>query len=102
EELAALLGCGAFIPSGAKFFARGVGLPPGVGDDGDAAVEAEQVGSAIDGEGVADAGLGFDFVEIGAEKLSGVDGALFVDGVEYAGNLEVDAVKRFSGDDGRV
>jgi len=102
EELAALLRGGAFVPGGAEFFARGVGLPPRVGDDGDAAVKTKEVGGAIDGEGVADAGLGFDFVEIGAEEFSCVDGAFFVDGVEHARNFEVDAVERFSGDDGRV
>ena len=102
EEFAALLGGRAFIPGGAEFFARGVGLPPGVGDDGNAAMEAEEVGSAVNGEGVADAGLGFDFVEIGAEKFTCIDGAFFVDGIQHAGNFEVDAVERFSGDDGRV
>jgi hypothetical protein len=77
-------------------------LPPGVGDDGDATMKAEEVGGAIDGEGVPDAGLGFDFVEIGTEEFSGVDGALFVDGVQHAWNFEVDAVERFTGDDGRI
>jgi len=102
EAFAALLRGGAFVPLGAQFFSCGVGLPPGVGDDGDAAVEAEEVGSAIDGEGVANAGLGFDFVKIGAEEFAGVDGALFVDGVQHSGNFEVNAVERFSSDDGGV
>ncbi len=47
ETLAALLGGSAFVPNRAQFFARGVGLPPGVGNDGDAAVQAEQIGTAI-------------------------------------------------------
>ena len=102
EAFAALLCGGAFVPLGAQFFSGGVGLPPGVGDDGDSAVKAEQVGGTIHGEGMADAGLGFDFVKIGAEEFAGVDGALFVDGVQHSGNFEVDAVERFSGDDGGV
>src|SRR5882672_8619759 len=92
KTFAVLLRGGAFVPLGAQFLSGGVGLPPRVGDDGNAAMQAEQVRGSIDSEGVADAGLGLDFVEIGAKEFAGVDGALFVDGPEHAGDVEVDAV----------
>ncbi len=49
---------------------------------------------------MADAGHGFDFIEIGADELAGVDRALIEDGVQHSRNFEVDAVEIFSGDDG--
>src|SRR5258708_14292873 len=100
EAWGALLRGGAFVPYGAQFLARGVGLTPGIGEDGDAAMQAEQIGSSIHRKGMADAGQGLDFVEIGADELAGVDGALFENGVQHSGNFEVDAVEIFSGHDG--
>src|SRR5467141_1347235 len=47
EASAALLGGCAFDPFGLQLLARSVGLPPGISDDGDAAMQAEQIGSSI-------------------------------------------------------
>ena len=48
ETFAALLRGGTFVPIDFEFFARGLRLPPGVGDDGDAAEQAENVRGAFD------------------------------------------------------
>src|SRR5260370_30422092 len=47
-------------------------------------------------------GEGFDFIEIGADKLRVVDGARLVNCVHNSRKLEVDAVESFCGDDGRI
>ena len=47
---------------------------------------------SIDSEGMADAGLRLDFVEIGTEEFAGIDGTFFVDSPEHAGDAEVDAI----------
>jgi hypothetical protein len=102
ETFAALLRGGTLFPSDFQFLACGIGLPPSVGDDGDAAVESEKIGSAGERENVADAGLFFDVLEIGGGDFSGEDWALFVDGPEHVGDAIVDGVERFAGDDGEI
>ena len=47
KTFAALLRGGAFLPLGAQFLAGAVGLPPGVGNDSDATVQAKQIGTSI-------------------------------------------------------
>src|SRR6267378_365845 len=102
EAFTALLCSWALLPLGAQFLPGAVGLPPSVGDDGNTAMQTEEVGASIHGKSMAYTGQRFDFVKIGAEELTGVDRALFVHGVQHPWNFEVDAVKVFSGDDGSV
>lgn len=102
EAFAALLRGGTFLPSDCEFLTRGIGLPPGVGDDRDAAVESEKIGSAGESKNVADAGLFLDVFEIGGSDFAGENGTFFVDGPEHVGDAIVDGVERFAGDDGEV
>ena len=61
---ARLLGHLAFVPRDLQLLARALRLPPAVGDDGDAAVEAEQLFRPLHQEGLPDAGLLLDDVEV--------------------------------------
>ena len=47
KTCAALLCGGAFFPLGAQFLSGAVGLPTGVGNDGHAAMQAEQIGTSV-------------------------------------------------------
>ena len=67
EAFTALLGSGTFVPGDTEFVSRGLGLPPGFGDDGYTRHETENVVGAFDDECVVDAGESFDFVEIDAD-----------------------------------
>ena len=51
---------------------------------------------------MAHAGHGLDFVEVRAHTLPCVHGTLVIDGIQHAGDFEVDAVERFAGDDAEV
>ena len=100
--LAALLRSGTIAPIDAKFLARVLRLPPTIRDDGDAAMETEQILRAFNDEAVADAGQGADFVDVGGSDFAGKDGALLEDSIEHAGNFEIDAIWEFAGDDGGI
>src|SRR5271167_521222 len=99
KAFAALLGGGTFVPGDVKFLASGMGLPPGVRNDGDAGEQTKKIGGTGNGEDVADAGLFFDIVEIGAEEFSSKDGTFFVDSPKHARDAIIDAVERLSRDD---
>jgi len=43
-----------------------------------------------------------DLVEVGANTLPRIDGALVIDGIQHSRNLEVNTVEIFPSDDGRV
>ena len=51
------------------------------------------IGTAFDDKRVAHAGQALDFVDIGAGHLAAEHGALLEDGVQHAGQREVDAVR---------
>ena len=102
ETFTALLRSCAFVPFCLQLFAGGVGLPPSVGDYGDAPMQAKQILRALHLKGVAHAWHGSDLVEVGANTLPCIDGTLVIDGVQHSRNFEVNAVKIFAGDDGGV
>ena len=65
-------------------------------------MQAQQVLRPFHFKHMANTGHGLDLIEISAYALPRVHGTLVVDGVQHAGNFEVDAVKRFAGDDAGV
>ena len=75
-------------------------MPPSVSDDGDAAMQAEKIRGAGNGEDLTDARLFFDVVEVGGGDFAGEDGTFFVDGPEHVGNAIVDAVEISASNDG--
>ena len=113
EGLGALGRGRALFPGDIELAPRLVDQPPGVADDGDAVGRrdlehrgrgrgASGLGGRVDHEGVGHAGRGLDRVEIGGLHLAAVDPALLEHGVLHAGHRDVDAEKRFAGDDLRV
>ena len=102
ETFTALLRSCAFVPFCLQLFAGGIGLPPSVGDYGDAPMQAKQILRALHLKGVAHAWHGSDLVEVGTNTLPCIDGTLVIDGVQHSRNFEVNAVKIFAGDDGGV
>src|SRR4030095_12834908 len=94
KPCAALLRGRAFVPRDTEHLSSGLGLPPGIRNDSDATMEAEQLLSAVNDEGVTNTGEGFDLIDVGARDFTGEDWALFKNGVEDAGNLEGDAVQK--------
>ena len=100
ETGAALLRRRALVPGHLQLLPRRPRLPPGIGDDGDAAVEAGQFLRAFDDEGVPDAGHGLDLVEIRADGLAREHRALLVHRPQHVRHGEVDAVDRLARDDG--
>ena len=106
-EVVAALGLGrAQVPLDFQGFAGFLGVPPGVGHDGDAGLHAwlgRGVGGGFDGsvddQDLADARHLLDFVEVGGFDFAGEDGALLDRGVEHSGKRDVDAEERLAGDD---
>src|SRR5258708_4204040 len=73
-----------------------------VGDDGDAPMQAKEILRAFHLKGMTHAWHSPDLVEVGANTLPRIDGALVIDGVQHSRNLEVNTVEIFSCDNGRV
>src|SRR5215472_3006457 len=65
-------------------------------------MQAQQILRAFNFKHMTHAGLRLDFVQVGAQALSGIHRTLVIDGVQHAGNFEVDAVERLSRDDGGI
>src|SRR5260370_6824869 len=99
KAFAALLRSCAFVPFGLQLFAGGVGLPPSVGDYGDAPMQAKQILRALSLKGMTHAWHGPDLVEVGPNALPPIYAALVIDGVQHSRYLEVDTVEIFPGDD---
>src|SRR5215471_4446965 len=86
EVLTALLRRRTVGPGDAKFLARLLRLPPGIGNDGDAAVKAEKILRAFDEKGVANTRKRADFVHIGGSGFAREYGTLLENGEQHAGN----------------
>ena len=105
---AALRGGFAFVPFHLQLLARRVCLPPGIGNDSNAAFQAGLVLNArgelyfaFNEEGVADAGKRFDLVEIRANRLTAKDRTFLQDGIEHARRCEINAEDGLAGDNVR-
>ena len=104
KELAALR-CGrALVPDDLELLAGAGRRPPARGDDRDPVADALRIAARVglaraDDEGVADAGQRLDGVDVGAPHRAAEDGALLEDGVEHAGNDDIDAEQRLAGHD---
>ena len=84
DRLAGDFGVLAFVPDDRQRIERGLGVPPGIGDDGDAAV--------ADAHDLLDALHGHDLGFVIALQLAAEDGTILDRGVEHAGQLDVGAV----------
>ena len=93
---------GAFVPLHLQLLARGLRLPPAVGDDRDAGQQPGQIGAALDDERVPHAGQRLDRVEVGAGDLAAEHRALLEHRLQHARHREVDAEERLAGHDRRV
>src|ERR1700716_775908 len=84
------LGVVAFVPNDRQGFKRGLGVPPGVGDDGDGAV--------ADPHHLLDALQVHDFGFVEAFQFAAEYRAVLDRGIEHARQLDVDAVRHLAGD----
>ncbi len=105
---AAAVGSRTFVPVHLQLLARRLRVPPGLGDDGDAVLQAriawdDSVGNvrARHYKGILDARQFLDLIDIRADHLAAEDAALLEYGVEHARHHDVDAEDRLARDDGR-
>src|SRR6202043_2372098 len=101
KAFAALLRSLAFIPGDAKFLAGSPSGPPTVGDDGDSAEQARQIGTTFHNESVPNAGNCLDFVDIGTDNFTREDRALLENGPAHSGNGEIDSEQGLAAEDRR-
>ena len=83
------LGVLAFVPDDRQFVQRRLGVPPGIGNDGDRVV--------TDRHDFLDALHGGDFGRVIAFQLAAKYRAGLDRGIEHAGQFDVDAIGHFSG-----
>ena len=89
DRFAGDLGVLAFVPDDRQSIQRGLGVPPGIGDDGDRAV--------ADADDLLDALHAGDLGFVEALQLAAEDGTILDRGVEHARQLDVDAVDHRTG-----
>ncbi|MEY9170422.1 hypothetical protein ABIF15_001654 [Bradyrhizobium elkanii] len=89
DRLAGDLGVGAFVPDDRQRIQRGLGVPPGVGDDGNGAVA--DLHHLLDALHAGD--LGF----VKALHLAAEHRAILDRGIQHARQLDVDAVDHLAG-----